>query len=181
MGRMAKKRKIICSSHKGTYPRDLLQGVVLGTIGRLRFMLNCISKLKKAQLRNHDSSPVETFDLKTCQSKLAEHYQKTAKVPTTVWSSICQLELDQIYTRLSWVREEQTPAGSSQKELGHYTEMFTEKTKNGFVPKRILVRGPTGLVKLRSLKSCLWIGRISMMRRWKRNIHTYIHTYIDFI
>ncbi|KAJ7389412.1 hypothetical protein OS493_031656 [Desmophyllum pertusum] len=102
-----------------------------------------------------EASPVETFDLKTCQSKLAEHYQKTAKVPTTVWSSVCQLELDQIYTRLSWVKEEQTPAGSSQKELGHYTEMFTEKTKNGFVPKRILVRGQTGIGKTTFVKKLL--------------------------
>ncbi|KAJ7389409.1 hypothetical protein OS493_031653 [Desmophyllum pertusum] len=102
-----------------------------------------------------EASPVETFDLKTCQSKLAKHYQKTAKVPTTVWSSICELELDQIYTRLSWVKEEQTPAGSSQEELGHYTEMFTEKTKNGFVPKRILVRGQTGIGKTTFVKKLL--------------------------
>ena len=38
------------------------------------------------------------FDVKTCQSKLAEHYQKTAKVPTTAWSSVLQVDLEQIYT-----------------------------------------------------------------------------------
>ena len=61
MGRAAKKRKILPSSHEGTCPRDLLQRVVLGTIPlvcadlycRVHLMLNCIMKLKKAPLRNH--------------------------------------------------------------------------------------------------------------------------------
>ena len=78
---------------------------------------------------------METFDVKTCQRKLAEHYRKQAKVPTTVWTSQFQVDLDEIYTRLSWVKQEQTTAGSSQTELNHYTEILTEKTKNG-VAKR---------------------------------------------
>ena len=93
--------------------------------------------------------------MKTCQRKLAEHYQKTAKVPTTAWSSISQVDLNQIYTRLSWVKEEQTTAGSSRKELGHYTELFTEKNKNGAVPKRILVQGETGIGKTTFVKKLL--------------------------
>ncbi|KAL9979415.1 hypothetical protein ACROYT_G017083 [Oculina patagonica] len=104
---------------------------------------------------NQEASPVNTFDVKACKRKLAEHYQKSAKVPTTAWSSVCQVELDQIYTRLSWVRKEQTTAGSSKKELGHYTELFTEKTKNGAVPKRILVQGETGIGKTTFVKKLL--------------------------
>ena len=92
--------------------------------------------------------------MKTCQKKLAEHYQKTAKVPTTAWSSVLQVDLEQIYARLSWVKEEQTIAGSSQKELSHYTEIFTEKTKNG-VAKRILVQGETGIGKTTFVKKLL--------------------------
>ena len=95
------------------------------------------------------------FDVKTCQRKLAEHYQKTAKVPTTAWSSVLQADLEQIYTRLSWVKQEQTSAGSSQKELNHYTEIFTEKTKNGVVAKRILVQGETGIGKTTFVKKLL--------------------------
>ena len=84
----------------------------------------------------------DMFDVKSCQRKLAEHYQKTAKVPTTAWSSVLQVDLEQIYTRLSWVKQEQTTAGPSQEELiNHYTEIFTEKTKNGDAAKRILVQG----------------------------------------
>ena len=98
---------------------------------------------------------MDTFDVKTCQRKLREYYQKTAKVPTTVWSSVIQVDLDKIYTRLSWVKEEQTTAGSSQKELNHYTELFTEKNKNVAVPKRILVQGETGIGKTTFVKRLL--------------------------
>ena len=102
-----------------------------------------------------DLSLAEAFDVKTCQKKLAEHYQKTAKVPTTAWSSVLQVDLEQIYTRLSWVKEEQTTAGSSQKELSHYTEIFTEKTKKGVAAKRILVQGETGIGKTTFVKKLL--------------------------
>jgi len=95
------------------------------------------------------------FDVKTCQRKIAEHYQKTAKVPTTAWSSVLQVDLEQIYTRLSWVKQKQTTAGSSQKGLNHYTEIFTEKTANGVVAKRILVQGETGIGKTTFVKKLL--------------------------
>ena len=121
------------------------------------------------------------FDVKACQRKLAEHYQKTAKVPTTAWSSVLQVDLEKIYTRLSWVKQEQATAGSSQKkkeeqitagssqknkeeqatagsspeELNHYTEMFTEKTKSGVEAKRILVQGETGIGKTTFVKKLL--------------------------
>ena len=95
------------------------------------------------------------FDMKTCQRKLAEHYQKTAKVPTTAWSSVLQADLEQIYSRLSWVKQEQTTAGPSQEELNHFTEIFTEKTKNKDVAKRILVQGETGIGKTTFVKKLL--------------------------
>ena len=93
--------------------------------------------------------------MKTCQRKLAEHYQKTAKVPTTAWSSVLQVDLEQIYTRLSWVKQEQTPAGSSQEQLSHYTEIFTKKTGNAGLAKRILVQGETGIGKTTFVKKLL--------------------------
>ena len=84
--------------------------------------------------------------MKSCQSKLAEHYKRTATVPTSVWSKTSIVDIHQIYTRLSWVKEEQTPAGSSRSELNHYTDVFTAN-KDGVVPKRILVQGQTGIGK----------------------------------
>ncbi|XP_078363792.1 uncharacterized protein LOC144648010 [Oculina patagonica] len=101
------------------------------------------------------TSPMGTFNLKTYQRKLKEHYRKTAKVPTSAGSSTCQVDLDQIYTRLSMVKDEQASAGSSQKELSHYIELFSEKTKNAAAPKRILVQGGTGIGKTTFVKKLL--------------------------
>ena len=93
--------------------------------------------------------------MKTCQRKLADNYQKTTKVPTTAWSSLLQVDLEQIYTRLSWVKQEQTTAGSSQKELTHYSKIFSERTRDGMVAKRILVQRETGIGKTTFVKKLL--------------------------
>ena len=67
-------------------------------------------------------------------------------MPTSVWSKKCAVNIHEIYTRLSLVKEEQTPAGSSQAGLNHYTDVLTEN-KNGLPPNRILVQGQTGIGK----------------------------------
>ena len=64
-------------------------------------------------------------------------------MPTSVWSKQSVADIHQIYTRLSLVKEEQTPAGTTQSELKHYTGLLTGD-KNGVIPKRILVQGQTG-------------------------------------
>ena len=101
---------------------------------------------------------MKPFDFKSCRSKLEDHYKKTATVPTSVWSKIAVVDIHQIYTRLSWVKEEQTPAGTTQSELKHYTELFTAD-KNGVIPKRILVQGQTGIGKSTFVKKLLvdWV------------------------
>ena len=90
----------------------------------------------------------DIFDVKYFRSKLAESYKRTATVPTSVWSkkSERKFEFHEIYTRLSWVKEEQTPAGSLRFELKHYTDVFAAN-ENGVVPKRILVQGCAGIGK----------------------------------
>lgn len=93
-----------------------------------------------------EHSPMQPFDVESCRRKLAEHYKRSAKVSTSVWSPLCQVELDQIYTRLSWVEKEHTPTGPRELELRHYTDLFTPG-KNGLVPKRMLVEGETGIGK----------------------------------
>ena len=89
---------------------------------------------------------METFDVETCRSKLARHYKKTAKIHTSVWASVGQVQLDKLYTRLSWVKKEQTPTGPSEEKLHHYTDLFTAE-KDGNFPKRVLVQGETGIGK----------------------------------
>ncbi|KAJ7372120.1 NACHT, LRR and PYD domains-containing protein 3 [Desmophyllum pertusum] len=103
-------------------------------------------KIRGRKMKRAEASPIETFDVKTCRSKLAEHYKRTAKVPTSVWSKTSKVDIHQIYTRLSLVKEEQTPEGSSQSEPTHYTDVFTAN-KNGDIPNRILVQGQTGIGK----------------------------------
>ena len=90
--------------------------------------------------------PRNHFDVKVCRRKLAEHYKRTATVPTSVWSKTSAVNIHEIYTLLSWVKEEQTPAGSSQAELNHYTDVLAEN-KNGLPSNRILVQGQTGIGK----------------------------------
>ena len=84
--------------------------------------------------------------MKSCRSKLAEHYKRTATVPTSVWTKKSPVDIHQIYTRLSWVKEEHTLAGSSRSKLANYTEVFTAE-ENSILPKRILVQGQTGIGK----------------------------------
>ena len=58
-------------------------------------------------------------DVEACRSK------RTVKVPTSVWSSDCQVKLDQIYTRLPWVEKKQTPTETLQSKLTDYDVLFT--------------------------------------------------------
>ena len=105
-----------------------------------------------------EASSMKTFDLKYCRSKLEDHYQKTATVPTSVWCKKSVVDIHQIYTRLSWVKEKQTPAGTTQSELKHYSDLLTAD-KNGAIPKRILVQGQTGIGKSTFVKKLLvdWV------------------------
>ena len=98
-----------------------------------------------------ESPSAERFDVNTCRSKLAEHYKRTATVPTSVWSKKSPVDMKQIYTRLTWVKEEQTPEGSSKPELNHYTDVFNEN-ENGYALNRILVQGETGIGKTTFVK-----------------------------
>lgn len=93
----------------------------------------------------------ERFDVDICRTKLAQHYKRTATVPTSVWSKKSTVDMQQIYTRLTWVKEEQTPEGLSKPELNHYTDVFNEN-ENGYALNRILVRGETGIGKTTFVK-----------------------------
>ena len=79
-------------------------------------------------------------------------------MPTSVWCKKSVVDIHQIYTRLSWVKEEKTLAGTTQSELKHYSDLFTAN-KNGVVPKRILVQGQTGIGKSTFVKKLLvdWV------------------------
>ena len=102
---------------------------------------------------------MKPFDLTTCRSKLEGHYIKTSTVPTSVWCKKAVVDIHQIYTRLSFVKDrEKPPAGTTQSELKHYSDIFNAN-KNGDIPKRILVQGQTGIGKSTFVKKLLvdWV------------------------
>ena len=101
---------------------------------------------------------MKPFDLNSCRRQLEDHYKKTATVPTSVWCKKSVVDIHRIYTRLSWVKEEQTPAGTTQSKLKHYSDLFTAN-KDGVIPKRILVQGQTGIGKSTFVKKLLvdWV------------------------
>ena len=72
-------------------------------------------------------------------------------MPTSAWSKKCPVNINEIYTRLTWVKEEQTPGGPSLALLNHYTDMFADN-KNGLPSNRILVQGETGIGKTTFVK-----------------------------
>ena len=60
---------------------------------------------------------MKPFDLTTCRSKLEGHYLKTSTVPTSVWCKKAVVDIHQIYTRLSFVKDpEKTPVETTQSE-----------------------------------------------------------------
>ena len=89
--------------------------------------------------------------METCRSKLAEYYKNSGTVPTSVWSTLDPVDIHEIYTRLSWEKQEENAAGSSQTELEHYSDLFAAN-KSGTFPKRILVQGQTGIGKTTFVK-----------------------------
>ena len=72
-------------------------------------------------------------------------------MPTSVWSTLDPVDIHEIYTRLSWVKQEQHAAGPSQTELNYYCDLFTANKSDTF-PKRILVQGQTGIGKTTFVK-----------------------------
>ena len=53
------------------------------------------------------------------------------------------VDIDEIYTDLSWVKDHRTRHGVTQEKLNHYTEIFGSRGSR-HVPKRILVYGHPG-------------------------------------
>ena len=88
----------------------------------------------------------ESFSVEICRTKLQEHYKKTSKVRTSVWSRSSLVDIDQVYTRLCVIQRETTLAGSKQSKMAHYSDLFSP-IGNGNNPKRILLQGETGIGK----------------------------------
>ena len=81
--------------------------------------------------------------LEECQKQLRSLYETSSKVKIIPWDQNSAIDIDEIYTDLSWVKDHRRPSGVTQEKLNHYTEIFGRR---GSLPalKRILVYGQPG-------------------------------------
>ncbi|XP_078368871.1 uncharacterized protein LOC144652677 [Oculina patagonica] len=81
-----------------------------------------------------------------CQKQLQSHYNTFSKVKIVPWEQSSAVHIDEIYTQLSWVRDDRKPSGVTQEELEDYTDIC-KGDKHHPNPKRILVFGRPGIGK----------------------------------
>ena len=81
--------------------------------------------------------------LEECQKQLRSLYETSSKVKIIPWDQNSAVDIDEIYTDLSWVKDHRTPSGVTQEKLNHYTEIFGSKGPRP-ARKRILVYGQPG-------------------------------------
>ena len=62
------------------------------------------------------------------------------------WDESSAVHIDDLYTTLSWVRDDRKPSGVTQEELRDYTDIF-KGDKHHPNPKRLLVYGRPGIGK----------------------------------
>ena len=85
-------------------------------------------------------------------------YSAKNKVRIIPWDQSSAVDVDEMYTQLTWLKDHRKPSGVTQNKLGSYTEIF-----NG--GKRLLVYGRPGMhsnffyfkqCMRRNLKSTKW-------------------------
>ena len=81
-----------------------------------------------------------------CQRQLHSHYNTFSKVKITPWNPTSAIHIDEIYTQLSWVRDDRKPSGVTQEELKDYADIF-KGDKHHPNPRRLLVYGRPGVGK----------------------------------
>ncbi|CAH3172277.1 unnamed protein product [Porites lobata] len=96
---------------------------------------------------NKDSRTLpDSVCLEECQKKLRSLYETKNRVKIVPWEQTSAVDINKIYTDLSWVMDHRTPRGVTKEELNHYTEIFVRREPHP-APKRILVYGQPGIGK----------------------------------
>ncbi len=88
----------------------------------------------------------EPFNLKECQRQLRDIYNTTSKVKIIPWDSESGIHITEIYTQLSWVKDDRKASGVTKERLEDYTDIF-KSDKHYPNPRRILVYGRPGIGK----------------------------------
>ena len=86
---------------------------------------------------------IDSVCLEECQKQLRSLYETSSKVKIIPWDQNSAVDIDKIYTDLSWIMDDRTPRGVTQENLDHYTEIFAHGEPRR-APKRILVYGQPG-------------------------------------
>ena len=81
------------------------------------------------------------MNVEKCKEQLNSYYNTFSKVKIVPWDDSSSIQIDEIYTPLSWVRDHRKPSGVTQEKLEDYTDMFKGK------PTRMLVYGRPGIGK----------------------------------
>ena len=97
---------------------------------------NCLRLAEKSLL-------TDSVCLKECQKQLRSLYETKNRVKIVPWEQTSAVDINKIYTDLSWVMDHRTPRGVTKEELNHYTEIFVRREPHP-APKRILVYGQPG-------------------------------------
>ena len=84
--------------------------------------------------------------MEECQRQLHSHYNTFSKVKIIPWKPTSAIHIDEIYTQLSWVRDDRKPSGMTQEELKDYADIF-KGDKHHPNPRRLLVYGRPGVGK----------------------------------
>ena len=88
----------------------------------------------------------EPFDLGECQNQLRSKYYTLSKVKNVPWDRSSVVDIDEIYTQLTWLKDDKKPSGVTQERLKDYIEIFSSR-KHYTKPKRLLVYGRPGIGK----------------------------------
>ena len=65
-------------------------------------------------------------------------YNAKSKVRIIPWDQSSAVDIDEMYTQLTWLKDHRKPSGVTQNKLGSYTEIFNGR-------KRLLVYGRPGM------------------------------------
>ena len=84
--------------------------------------------------------------MEECQRQLHSHYNTFSKVKIIPWKPTSAIHIDEIYTQLSWVRDDRKPSGVTQEELKDYADIF-KGDKHHPSLRRLLVYGRPGVGK----------------------------------
>lgn len=91
--------------------------------------------------------PTDPIFVQECQRQLRSHYNTTmSQVRITPWEKDSIVNIEEVYTKLSWWRHVKRPNGTTNQEINDYTEVFKGYGRSTS-PKRILVYGRTGIGK----------------------------------